>query len=143
MRILVIDYDESIRSFLEVGLRRFGYEVKTLPRNHEVPLHFDLRGIDALLLDARTPAIDGIGYARIARDQGFLGMIAIASGLFPQNARAMGQPFDYYLAKPFSLTEIHRLLQGDPSYCTSLPIGDRDFRKVEPFVRLPTVAVCS
>src|SRR5918911_3668350 len=105
--ILIVDDDESIRSFVELALDAEGYEVSTAP-NGAVAL--DVAGRqqpDLILLDMRMPVMDGWAFARAYRSQpGPHAPIVVITAARDASARAAEINADAHLGKPFDLDEL-------------------------------------
>src|SRR3954471_10750111 len=66
-RILVVDDDTSIRSFVEMALDSVGYAVSTAGNGSEALEVTDRERPDLILLDMRMPVMDGWTFARTYR----------------------------------------------------------------------------
>ena len=106
-RILVVDDDTSIRSFVEMALDGEGYAVSTatngaqaLAVSHEVQP-------DLILLDMRMPVMDGWAFARTYRQQaGPHAPIVVITAATDAGERAAEIQADGFLGKPFDLDEL-------------------------------------
>jgi DNA-binding response OmpR family regulator len=75
--LLVDDDPEVVRTFAD-WLRLQGYEVRTAPDGEAAwP---QVRGADAIILDARMPILDGLGFLRRLRGLGQDVPVAIVTG---------------------------------------------------------------
>jgi CheY-like chemotaxis protein len=63
-RILAVENDELVRSFLEAGLATAGYEVDTACNGREALDKLDHAVYDLVISDARMPVLDGPGLCR-------------------------------------------------------------------------------
>jgi CheY-like chemotaxis protein len=68
-RILVVDDDTSIRSFVEMALDSVGYAVSTAGNGAQALEVTDQVHPDLILLDMRMPVMDGWTFARTYRQQ--------------------------------------------------------------------------
>ena len=79
--VLVIDDDRSFRDYLEILLRRAGYDVRSLGRAAEAVALVTGGGIDAVITDLYMPEVDGIETVRaIKRVAPDLPVICISGG---------------------------------------------------------------
>jgi CheY-like chemotaxis protein len=105
--ILIVDDDESIRSFVELALDAEGYEVSTAP-NGAVAL--DVAGRqqpDLILLDMRMPVMDGWAFARAYRSQpGPHAPIVVITAARDAGERAAEVHAEDFLGKPFDLNDL-------------------------------------
>ena len=66
-KVLVLEDESSIRSFIVINLRRAGYEVVEAETGEEalekLKIHSDVR---VALLDIMLPGIDGFGFAAVS-----------------------------------------------------------------------------
>ena len=63
-RILAVENDELVLSFLEAGLMTAGYEVDTACNGREALDKLDHGAYDLVISDARMPELDGPGLCR-------------------------------------------------------------------------------
>ncbi len=122
-RVLVIDDDPQMRSFMEKCLTRAGYEV-TLARDGAEGLYiFDIEPFDLIITDLFMPDRDGLEVLRDIHRKAHAVPILVISGGSPdmpqdflQFASALGA--DTTLSKPFGpdelLDAVSKLLQDDP-----------------------------
>ncbi len=107
MRILVVDDDPQILSFLRRGLAYEGYAVDTaedgesaLKRALQVPP-------DLVILDVMMPGLDGLEVARRLRAGGDVPIVFLtARGAVADRVAGLDAGADDYLVKPFSLDEL-------------------------------------
>ena len=110
-KVMVLEDESSIRSFIVINLRRAGYEVveaetgeEALDKLHENP--------DTLvaLLDVMLPGIDGLELLRRMRADSRLAdipiVMATAKGAEYDRIRGLDLGADYYLVKPFGVMEL-------------------------------------
>lgn len=116
MKVLVLDDDPIVRSFLQGVLARRGYEVKSYPSPDACPLyaspacpcgsHDDCP--DAILTDVRMPGADGFDFVTEQRRKGCrCRHVGLMSGTWSDielaRAKQMGLPS---FAKPFHLESL-------------------------------------
>ena len=68
-RILAVENDELVRSFLEAGLATAGYEVDTACNGREALAKLDHGAYDLVISDARMPELDGPGLCRALEER--------------------------------------------------------------------------
>lgn len=106
-KILVLEDEKSIRSFMKIKLRSFGYEVLETETGKEAIERID-DSVDIALLDVMLPDIDGFEVCRRLRiSYPNLGIIMItAKGLEEDKILGLGSGADDYIVKPFSPKEL-------------------------------------
>ena len=110
-KVLVLEDESSIRSFIVINLRRAGYEVIEAGTGEEalemLQQHSDIR---VALLDVMLPGIDGMELLRRMRADAALSdipvVMATAKGAEYDKIRGLDLGADYYLTKPFGVMEL-------------------------------------
>jgi len=134
MRLLVVEDDTKIGSFLRKGLREEGYAVD-LAENGEQGLAFFADGVyNAAIVDIMLPGLDGLSLIETIRKQGLATPVLILSAKRSVDDRIKGlqQGGDDYMVKPFSFAEllarIQALIRRDSrsTEAHSLKAGDLD-----------------
>src|SRR3954453_24099547 len=69
-RILVVDDEESILDFVELGLRYEGFEVERATDGTDALRLVEQRRMDLIVLDLNLPSVDGIDVCRAIRKRG-------------------------------------------------------------------------
>ena len=69
-RILAVENDELVRSFLEDGLVLAGYDVDTASNGREALEKIDRGAYDLIICDLRMPELDGAGLCRALAGRG-------------------------------------------------------------------------
>jgi two-component system chemotaxis response regulator CheY len=106
-RILVVDDDTSIRSFVEMALDSEGYAVATAMNGAQALAVTGEIQPDLILLDMRMPIMDGWTFARAYRDKpGPHAPIVVITAATDAGERAAEIQADGYLGKPFDLDEL-------------------------------------
>jgi len=106
-RILVVDDDTSIRSFVEMALDSEGYAVSTATNGAQALAVTDQVQPDLILLDMRMPIMDGWTFARRYREQGGpKAPIVVITAATDAGERAAEIQADGFLGKPFDLDEL-------------------------------------
>lgn len=104
-KILVVDDDPDIATFIAVTLTRAGYEVAVAHDGREALEAVDARRPDLVLLDVLLPTLDGFEVAtelrRRARLIGMAIIVVTARGLAADRLRGLELGVDDYIVKPF------------------------------------------
>ena len=108
MRILVIEDEKKILSFVKKGLAEQGYTVDTSADGNEGYILADTRSYDAIVLDIMLPGRDGLSILRRLREKKNKVPIIIitARGDVSERIEGLELGADDYLAKPFYLEEL-------------------------------------
>lgn len=108
MRLLVVEDDLAIQSFLERALREAGYEVDTAD-NGRMAEQKALEGVhDGLIIDLGLPDTDGLDLIARCRAQGNAAPVLILSARrsVDERVRGLERGGDDYLTKPFAFAEL-------------------------------------
>ena len=107
VRILVVDDEETIVEFLEMGLRYEGYEVH-VARDGDAALQMAKRlRPDLVILDWMLPERDGLEVCRWLRAQGDVPIIMLtAREELDDRVEGLDSGADDYLPKPFKFKEL-------------------------------------
>ncbi len=108
MRILVIEDEEKILSFVRKGLAEQGYTVDTSANGNEGLVLAETHSYDAIVLDIMLPGRDGLSILRRLREKKNNVPIIIITARSDVSERIEGLELgaDDYLAKPFYLEEL-------------------------------------
>ena len=132
MRLLLVEDDPKILSFLGNGLRQEGYAVDTAADGIE-GLHLGASGrYDAAVIDIMLPGLDGLALIERLREKRVDTPVLILSAKREVGDRVKGLQIggDDYMVKPFSFSEVLARIQAlirratraeEP---TSLTVGD-------------------
>jgi DNA-binding response OmpR family regulator len=108
MRILIVEDDTALSSFLRKGLEAEHHAVDTAPdgdqgRAMAVAIDYDL-----VVLDLNLPGIDGLSVLKSVRQQKskLPVMVLSARGRIEDRVRCLDSGADDYLVKPFSFLEL-------------------------------------
>lgn len=114
MRVLVVDDDAKILSFIVNGLKQLGFIVDTGTDGEEAYDFLVSRTYDAAILDIMMPKLDGIAAIQRARDDGVSTPILILSAKHEVDDRVGGLRAggDDYLVKPFAFSELLARLEA-------------------------------
>jgi len=108
MRILVVEDDAKIASFIVKGLKQSGFAVDHAGDGEE-GLHLArTQSYDVQVLDIMLPKLDGLSLLRRLREAGVRSPVIILSALASVDDRIKGLQAggDDYLTKPFAFSEL-------------------------------------
>ena len=114
MRILVVEDDSKIASFICAGLRQAGFAVDDA-RDGEEGLHLALtEPYDAAVIDLMLPKVDGLSLIEALRKGGRNTPVLILSAKRAVDDRVKGLQAggDDYLTKPFAFSELLARVQA-------------------------------
>ena len=132
MRILLVEDDVKIASFVVKGLRAAGYAVDHAI-DGENGLHMALtEPYDAAIIDIMLPKLDGLSVIEEMRKEGVNSPVIILSAKGSVNDRVKGlqKGSDDYMTKPFAFSELLARVQalirraGGHAETTRLTVGD-------------------
>lgn len=132
MRILVVEDDPKIASFVVMGLKQAGFVVDHAMDGKD-GLHMASTGLyDVAVIDVMLPKLDGLGLIEALRAQKINTPIIILSAKHSVDDRVKGLQTgsDDYITKPFAFSEllarIHALIRrgGSAVRSTHLTVGD-------------------
>ena len=114
MRILVIEDDEKIGSFIRKGLREAGLTVDLAADGRQGLNLFLDNSYDAAVVDIMLPSMDGLSIIETIRGRGISTPVLILSAKRSVDDRIKGlqQGGDDYLVKPFSFGELLARIQA-------------------------------
>lgn len=107
-RILVVEDEPGISSFLSKGLSAAGYDVTVVDRGRDAIRQIIDHAYDLMLLDIGLPDMDGFGVLEQVRGQGYqLPIIVLtARTSVDDTVQGLSQGADDYVPKPFRLEEL-------------------------------------
>ena len=111
IRVLVVDDDELVRSFVREGLERLGFARVLEARDpvEALPVAREQR-VDLIVCDYEMPAMNGLDLARHVRREPSLartGFVTISARRDPQLAmEARAADADAFISKPFTVPEL-------------------------------------
>ena len=114
MRILVVEDDKKIASFVKKGLEAAGFAVDHAPDGEE-GLHLALtESYDAAIIDLMLPRLDGLTLIENSRKDRINTPIIIlsAKGSIDDRVRGLQTGSDDYLTKPFAFSELLARVQA-------------------------------
>ena len=112
-RILVVDDEQSMQEFLEIFLRREGYEVVTAGDVDTAVAHLESDEIDLVLTDMQMPDKTGLDLILAARDVSpdTIMIVVTAFGTTDSAIAAMKEGAYDYLTKPFKVDELRIVIE--------------------------------
>lgn len=113
-RILVVDDEESIREFLDIMLRKEGYDVACVADGQEAIDLLKKKSFDMVISDLQMPRITGIELLKHINDNypGLLFMMITAFGTTETAVEAMKMGAYDYITKPFKIDEVRINIQN-------------------------------
>ena len=107
-RILVVDDEESIREFLEIMLKKEGYEVTTAEDGAKAKDILTKKSFDMVISDLQMPNMTGIELLRHVKESypDLVFMMITAFGTTETAVEAMKFGAYDYLTKPFKIDEV-------------------------------------
>jgi two-component system OmpR family response regulator len=132
MRILVVEDDNKIASFVVKGLKQAGYAVDRAADGEEALVLAETTAYDAAVVDVMLPKLDGLSLIQRLRSQKIRTPVIILSAKASVDDRIKGLQAggDDYLTKPFAFSELtarlHALIRRatQTSEPTRLSVGD-------------------
>jgi len=132
VRLLVVEDDEKIASFVVNGLKQNGYSVDQAGDGEQALAFCRSVDFDAIVLDIMLPKLDGLAVIRAIRQSKSLVPILLLSAMASVDNRVAGLQAgaDDYLTKPFAFSELLARVQAlirratHVAEPTSLVVGD-------------------
>ena len=114
MRILVVEDDKKIASFVVNGLKQSGYAVDHSPDGENGLIMAQSIGYDAAVVDIMLPKLDGLSLIQQLRARGTRIPVLILSAKASVDDRVKGLQAggDDYLTKPFAFSELLARIQA-------------------------------
>lgn len=129
-RILVVDDEESIREFLEIMLKKEGYEVSTAEDGAVALETIKKKSFDLVISDLQMPNMTGIDLLKQIRDvaPATVFMMITAFGTTETAVEAMKMGAYDYITKPFKIDEV-RIIIGHALKSQALESENRILKK--------------
>ncbi len=134
MRILLVEDDAQVRSYVAKGLQEAGHLVDIAGAGKEGLFLATTETYDLLILDRMLPELDGVTLLKTIRGAGNLVPVLILSALGGVDERVKGlrSGGDDYLVKPFAFSELlaraevlsRRSKQGQASQHMKISVAD-------------------
>jgi DNA-binding response OmpR family regulator len=114
MRILLVEDDPNLRTFLRKAFREEGYTVDQAAAGDEGLAAALSTKYDCVVLDLMLPGMDGFAIVRELRDRGIHTPVLMltARGELTDKVKGLEGGADDYLTKPFDLAELLARLQA-------------------------------
>jgi two-component system OmpR family response regulator len=114
MRILVVEDDPKISSFVANGLKQSGYAVDHCADGEEAMFMAQTISYDALVVDLMLPKLDGLSLIQQLRAKGgaIPVLILSAKATVDDRVRGLQAGGDDYLTKPFAFSELLARIQA-------------------------------
>ena len=114
MRILVIEDDAGVASFIIGGLREAGHTVDHSTDGKDGLFMATTGGYDALIVDRMLPNVDGLTILRTLRasDNSTPALILSALGEVDDKVKGLRAGADDYIGKPFAFAELMARLEA-------------------------------
>jgi two-component system OmpR family response regulator len=132
MRILIVEDNPRIASFLQKGLREEGYVVETAADGDAGYQKATTQGFDAAVVDVMIPGRSGLEMVRDLRAEGVVlpVLLLTARDRTEDKVQGLDSGADDYLTKPFEFSELTARLRallrrsGGPGAAPLLRAGD-------------------
>ena len=114
MRILVVEDDNKIASFIVKGLKQAGYAVDRCADGEEGLIFAESTAYDAAVVDIMLPKLDGLSLVQRLRAKKIRTPVIILSAKAAVDDRVKGLEAgaDDYLTKPFAFSELSARVQA-------------------------------
>ncbi len=135
-KILVLEDEDSIRSFVVLNLKRAGYEVIEAASGEQAVEKYEQEtDISVAVLDVMLPGIDGYEVCRILRTKGYAAGIIMLTARVQENDKVTGlmTGADDYVTKPFSVVELVARVDALYRRVAGSVFGEEDIIKSGPF----------
>jgi two-component system OmpR family response regulator len=151
MRILVVEDDRKIASFVVNGLKQSGYAVDHCPDGEDALIKAQTIAYDLVVVDVMLPKLDGLSLVQQLRhnEKRTPVLILSAKASVDDRVRGLQAGGDDYLTKPFAFSELLARVQAlirrasQSPEATRLTVGDltldlltREVRRGEEMVEL-------
>lgn len=112
-RVLVVDDENIVRSFLRRALERRGYSVYEASEGLTALSLLAEQSFDLVLLDMNMPRLSGVEVLRKIRESGSSVRVVLSSG-YSDVERDELDPSSYqgFLIKPYGIAELVKVIEG-------------------------------
>jgi len=136
LKILVVDDDDLNRRMMQILLTREGYHVDLAANGMEALDAVKYQKFDIVFMDLQMPTMDGVEASRRIREWENGGshtfIVALTASYLPEEGQSLFEAgIDNYIAKPFEVEHINRMLNylskntpplpAQPSSLTGIP----------------------
>lgn len=114
LKILLIEDDKDVLSYVERGLKELGHTVDCATDGHEGLMMAPEGRYDVLVVDRMLPKLDGLSLLRTLRDGGLQtpAIFLTALGTLDDKVKGLNSGADDYLVKPFAFAELYARIQS-------------------------------
>jgi DNA-binding response OmpR family regulator len=114
MRILVVEDERKIATFIQSGLKECAFTVDIVHRGDAALEIIEENHFDAVVLDIMLPGRDGLSVLRTLRQQSNAVPVIVltARGAISEKVEGLDLGADDYVAKPFSIDELAARLRA-------------------------------
>ena len=133
MKILVLEDEFSIRSFVTLNLKREGYDVIEAASGEEAIALFDKnQDINMAVLDVMLPGIDGFEVLKHIRNKSQNIGIIMLTARTNEEDKVLGLEYgaDDYISKPFSPKELIARIRALIRRVTSVDMVKEEIKKL-------------
>jgi two-component system, OmpR family, response regulator len=125
VRLLVVEDEQRLASFLHKGLCAHGYEVKWVQTGQDALRRLAHPGISLVILDLGLPDLDGLDVLEGLRKRGSAVPVLVLSarGRLDDRVRGLNLGADDYLGKPFAFEELLARVRANLRPRTTAPPG--------------------
>ena len=129
-RILVVDDEESIRDFLEIMLKKEGYDPTLVEDGQKALDLLEKKSFDLIISDMQMPNVTGIELLKQVKERipGMLFMMITAFGTTETAVEAMKLGAYDYITKPFKIDEV-RMNISNALRSQSLEVENRALKR--------------
>ena len=145
MRVLVVEDDRDVASFVERGLTEAGWNVDVADNGKDGLFMATTEEYDALIVDRMLPGVEGLSLIRTLRasNDSTPALILSALGEVDDRVKGLKAGGDDYLTKPFAFSEllarlealVRRAQAAGSGQETSLKVGDLEIDLLKREVR--------
>ena len=115
MKLLIVEDEERVASFLEKGLRAHGYTIEWVQTGQDALRRLTGPGISLVILDLGLPDVDGLDVLDNLRQRGSAVPVLVltARGRIGDRVKGLNLGADDYLGKPFAFEELLARVQAN------------------------------
>lgn len=108
MKLLIVEDEQRVASFLDKGLRAHGYTVEWVQNGQDALRRLMRPGISLVILDLGLPDLDGLQVLENLRERGSMVPVLVLSarGRVDDRVAGLNNGADDYLGKPFAFQEL-------------------------------------
>ena len=136
IKILVVEDDELSQRMMRIILAKEGYEVYIASGGMDALRAVGEQHFDIILMDLQMPHMDGVETSRRIRE--FAGkdnypyIVALTASYLPEKGRELFESgIDNYLAKPFDIQQLHRIIHYGMGHRNEEGVVDPSANKID------------